>query len=137
MKLIKFSLFCGSIYFLLMAIAHAVRIKIPGLFIYFNVPSYAYQDRIISLFAFGSALFFFTAATTLSKTLIKSILIFGFIASATLTFINFSTDFISMSENINKIWFHMEVFILFLYSIWLLWCYNKLKKEEREWQKLK
>ena len=130
MKSIKLPLLCGAIYFLLMSIAHAIGVKLPGLFIYFNVPSYTYQDRIISLLAFGWAAFFFAAATTLSRTLIKSILIVGFFALAMLTFINLSTDFISMSEKINPEWFHVEVLILFIYSIWLMLCYIRLKKNK-------
>lgn len=88
-------------FFLLMAIAHAIGLKIPGLFIYFNVPSYTYQDKIISLLAFGWAAFFFVAAINPSKTLIKSIILIGAIALSMLTFINISTDFASLSEKIN------------------------------------
>jgi len=101
MKSIKLPLQCGSIYFLLMAIAHAVGLKIPGLFIYFNVPSYAYQDKIISLLAFGWAAFFFTASTTLSRSLIKSILIIGLTAIAMLVCININNNFAILSEKID------------------------------------
>ena len=128
MKSIKISLFCGAIYFLLMAIAHAIGLKMPGLFMYFNVPSYAYQDKIISLFAFGWAAFFFSVAANPSKNLIKSIILIGAVALIMLTFINISTDFSSLSEKINPNLFHIETGILFLYWIWLLLCYNKSKQ---------
>ena len=130
MKSIKFPLFCGSIYFLLIAIAHAIGLKIPGLFIYFNVPSYAYQNKIISLLAFGWAAFFFTASITLSRPLIKSILIIGLAALAMLTCININTDFAALSEKINPNLFHIETGILLLYWIWLFWCYNKIKQRK-------
>ncbi len=124
----KVSLFSGAVFFLLMAIAHAIGLKIPGLFIYFNVPSYGYQDKIISLLAFGWATFFFAAAVNQSKILIKSIILIGAIALCMLTFINISTDFASLSEKINPDLFHIETGILFLYWIWLLLSYNKSRR---------
>lgn len=128
MKTIKITLFCGAIYFLLMAIAHAIGLKIPGLFIYFNVPSYAYQDKIISLLTFGWSIFFFTAARNPSKELLKSIILIGAFALIMLTFININTDFPSFSEKIKSNLFHIESGILFLYWGWLLFWYNKLKQ---------
>ena len=47
-KLTKFAYLAGAVYFLLMAIAHFFGIKVPVLFIYFDTPFYAYQDKIIS-----------------------------------------------------------------------------------------
>lgn len=128
MKSLRISLFCGAIYFLLMAIAHAIGLKIPGLFIYFNVPSYVYQDRIISFLAFSWAIFFYTAASNPTKHLLKSIILVAAIAICMLTLINFSTDFISLSEKINPIWFHIQTGILFVYWIWLFLCYNRLRE---------
>ncbi len=128
MKSMKLSLFCGAMFFLLIALAHAIGLKIPGLFIYFNVPSYSYQDKIISLLAFGWATFFFAAAVNQSKILIKSIILIGAIALSMLTFINISIDFASLSEKINPNLFHIETGILFFYWIWLLLSYNKIKQ---------
>ncbi|RKZ07276.1 hypothetical protein DRQ25_11960 [Candidatus Fermentibacteria bacterium] len=128
MKTIKISLFCGAIYFLLMAIAHAIGFKIPGLFIYFNVPSYAYQDRIISFLAFSWSVFYFMAFKEPNKQFLKSILIVGAVAIAMLTFINLNTDFVSFSGKINPSIFHIQTGLLLIYWIWLIFCYNKLKK---------
>ncbi|MFC2169473.1 hypothetical protein ACFLRM_02755 [Acidobacteriota bacterium] len=128
MKTIKTPLFCGAIYFFLVAVAHVVGFKIPGLYIYFNVPSYVYQDKIISLLAFGWAIFFYTAAIIQSKKLIKSILIAGFVALAMLIFINLTADFTSLPGSINSQWFLLEAGLLFIYWLWLLLSYNKAKE---------
>ena len=128
MKILKISLFCGAIYFFLVSITHLIGLKIPGLFIYYNVPSYSYQDRIISLLALGWAIFFFLAAKDPHKQIIKSILIIGAVAIAMLSFINFITDFASFSKMINPVYFHFQTGLLFIYWFWLVFWYNKLKK---------
>ena len=53
-------LFC-TIYFLFMAIAHFFGLKYPLLFIYYDVPFYAYQDRIISFAVVAYVALFFEA----------------------------------------------------------------------------
>ena len=125
-KILKISLFAGALYFLLVALAHFFGQKIPGLFIYFNVPSYPYQDKIISALSFGWAVFFFAVSSTLSKKLIKSLLFAGALVLIMLTLINLTTDFKSLSPNINVNLFHLETGLLFLYWLWLLVWYNKL-----------
>lgn len=127
MKSIKLSLYCGAVYFFLMSIAHAVSFKFPGLFIYFNVPSYPYQDKIVSLLAFGWAMFFFTVAQNPLKNLIRTLLICGGTALLMLTYINLSTDFVSLAKNIDPHWFNIEIIALFAYWFWLIVCYRKIK----------
>jgi NADH:ubiquinone oxidoreductase subunit 6 (subunit J) len=129
MKTIKLPLYFGALYFVLISLAHALNIKIPGLFIYFNVPSYAYQDKIISFLTFGWAVFFFTAAKTLAKPLIQSIIIIGAVAIVMLFYINMNTDFISLSSEINPDIFFIETGILFLYWTWLVWSYINARKK--------
>lgn len=46
---------CG--YFLAMSAAHFTGFKVPMLFIYYDVPSEVYQDKIISFCAFSYAMF--------------------------------------------------------------------------------
>jgi hypothetical protein len=61
-SVLKWLLLIGALYFLGVAIAHMLRIKVPLLFIYFDLPSYGYQDRIISFFSFGWSMFMFVAS---------------------------------------------------------------------------
>ena len=126
-KILKLSLILGGIYFLLMAIAHAISLKIPGLFIYFNVSSHSYQDKIISALSFGWAVFFFTASSTLSRKLIISIILASTAALAMLTLINCTTPFKSISEQIDPSLFHLETALLGIYWLWVLIWYNRIK----------
>jgi len=56
-NILKWSLLGGSVYFFLVSVVHRVGVKVPLLFVYFNAPSFAYQDRIISFLAFGWSMF--------------------------------------------------------------------------------
>ena len=51
------SLQAGAAYFVCVTIAHWAGVKVPGLFVYYNIPSYAYQDRGIGIMTFGWAMF--------------------------------------------------------------------------------
>jgi hypothetical protein len=46
--LLRFALWAGAVYFCCMAVAHFCGLKYPLLFVYYDVPFYAYQDKIIS-----------------------------------------------------------------------------------------
>ncbi|MCU0332731.1 MAG: hypothetical protein MUE64_09200 [Ignavibacteriaceae bacterium] len=128
--ILKLSLLAGAIYFFLIAAAHLSGLKIPGLYIYFDIPSYPYQDNIVAFLALGWSIFFYTAFTDVLKNiaLIKAILIAGAAAIIVLSIINFKTDFQLLNSNvdINIIW--LEVFILFIYWLWLVVFYFRLKK---------
>lgn len=60
-NVIKYGFLVLTVYFLAMAVAHYFGIKVPLLFVYYNVPFYAYQDKIIS-FAVLSYVGLFTVA---------------------------------------------------------------------------
>ena len=47
-KLTNYAFLAGVAYFTCMAVAHFFGIKVPVLFIYYDTPFYAYQDKIIS-----------------------------------------------------------------------------------------
>jgi len=121
-RILKWSLFAGALYFFSVSIAHLLGLKIPVLFIYFNVPSYAYQDRIISFLAFGWAVFFFTAFTDPQKNsaLVKAILVAGAGALIGVGFINSTTDFQALDPAINVVVFWLEAAGLFVYWLWLV-----------------
>jgi hypothetical protein len=128
-KTLKWLLFAGSIYFLFVAIFHMIGIKVPIFFIYYNVPSYMYQDRIISFLAFGWSIFLFTAFLNpiKNKMLIQAILIAGAGAIIGLEIINTYTDFESLSNDINPTIFRLETLGLAVYLILLVIFYNKSK----------
>ena len=60
--LLRYGLYAGAVYFFCMAAAHFFGIKQPVLFIYFDTPYYAYQDKIISFAVIAYLTLFFLAA---------------------------------------------------------------------------
>ncbi len=132
-QILKWLLFAGSMYFLLVATFHMVGIKIPPFFIYYNVPSYAYQDRIIAFLSFGWSVFLFTVFLNPMKNrmLIQAILVAGAGAVIGLELINMYTDFESISNIINPTIFRLETLGLAVYLILLIIYYNKSKDQLR------
>lgn len=60
--LLKYSLLAGVVYFCCMAVAHYFGIKLPLLFVYYDTPFYAYQDKIISFAVVSYIALFYSAA---------------------------------------------------------------------------
>ena len=133
LKILRWLLFVGSVYFFLVAIFHMAGIKIPPFFIYFDVSSHVYQDRIISFLAFGWSIFLFTAFLNPinNKMLIQAILIAGVGAIIGLEIINTYTDFVSFSNTINPTIFRLETLGLAVYLVLLTIYYNKSKDQLR------
>ena len=130
-KILKFSLLAGSFYFFLVSVAHLWGIKIPGLFIYFNIPSYSYQDNIVAFFSLGWSFFFYIAFVDPVKylVLVKAILIAGAAAIIVLCYINIRTDFILLNNSAKISIFWVQIVILFFYWFWLVVFYFRLKKK--------
>jgi hypothetical protein len=129
-NILKLSLLLGAIYFFLVSAAHLSGLKIPGLYIYFDIPSYPYQDNIVAFLTLGWSIFFYTAFTNVLKNiaLVKAILIAGAAAIIILCLINIKTNFQLLNNyaDIKIIW--LEIFILFIYWLWLVVYYFRLKK---------
>lgn len=121
-NIFRWSLFAGACYFIGVAVAHMTGYKVPAFFIYFNVPSYDYQDKIISFLAFGWSVFLFIAGTHPSKhsTLVTGIVYSGAVAIVGLSIVNLTTDFESLAPGVNTAIFWIETGLLFCYLL-LLW----------------
>jgi hypothetical protein len=130
--ILKWLLLVGAAYFLAVAIAHMIRIKIPMLFVYYNLPSYAYQDSIISYLSFGWSIFLFTASIDPMKNRhsVKAILGAGLIAIFGLNVINQVTDFHALSPDIDPAVFRIEVLVLSAYEAMLIIFYYLAKREK-------
>jgi len=134
-KILSLSLLAGAIYFLLISIAHAFQIKIPVLFIYFNVPSNSYQDYIISFLAFGWGMFLYAGYKSVANnelTLVKYILISGIVALLGLILINGFADFKSLDEKIMVHFFWFETVLIALYISWIAFAYWKSKANRQD-----
>ena len=126
-KILRWSLLAGAIYFGCIALAHITSLKIPGLFIYFNVPSHLYQDHIIAFLAFGWATFFYVASDDpVDHPLpVKAILLSSAVAIGGLSGINAFSDFGSFSPSIKVQPFWLQTLLLLGYLIWLLVFYQR------------
>lgn len=125
---LKILLFAGFIYFFLMAAAHFIRFKVAGLYIYFQVPSYAYQDKIISVLVMGWALFYLQAAMDPVRNLA---VVRTLIASGTLALIGLSINTVLLDSSLLNsvlqpvyIWIHLAA--LFTYLLALTYSYVKI-----------
>ena len=128
---LKWLLLAGAVYFLGVSVAHMAGVKVPLLFVYFSVPSHAYQDRIISFLSFGWSVFLFTAAIdpVKNRDLVKAVLIAGLAAVFGLHVINSVTDFRSLSPDAHPAAFRLETFGLSVYVGALVFFYYLSKKE--------
>jgi len=59
---LRYGLLAGAVYFICMAGAHYFGIKQPLLFVYYDTPYYAYQDKIISFAVLSYVALFYSAA---------------------------------------------------------------------------
>lgn len=125
-RLLKFTLWALAGYFFLISLAHITGIKLPLLFVYFDVPSTVYQDRIISFFAFGWAVFIATAAKNpeVNLKLVRALIISAIGALGVLSFINISTDFASYSSEIAVWKFWAQTALLAAITVWLAILYQ-------------
>jgi hypothetical protein len=135
-KILEWSLLAGALYFACVALAHTIGFKVPGLFIYFNVPSQLYQDQLIGVLAFGWAALFYVAsvdpvgqpAPSIALLLVSAVAVLG------LSRINALTDFNSLSPNITTPVFWVQVGILFCYLVWLVIFFYRSRHPRHEQQ---
>jgi hypothetical protein len=94
------------------------------------VPSYGYQDKIISFLSVGWSIFMFIASTdpVKNRDAVKAILIAGLAAIFGLIVINSVTDFHTLSPDINPAVFWIEVLGLSLYEAALILFYFLAKE---------
>jgi len=120
--ILQWSLRGGAIYFTCIALAHSIGVKVPGLFIYFNVPSHAYQDHIIAFLATGWAVFYFVASIKPQDNplAVTGVVLSSAVAIVGLMRINLLDDLVTLSPGVNVNYFWWQTIILALYVSWLL-----------------
>ena len=133
-KILKWSFVLGAAYFACISIAHTFGVKIPGLYIYFNVPSHSYQDTIIAFLTFGWSSFFYIASIDPKQNpvAVRAALISGGIAIVGLTKINGFNNFGSLSPPVETWPFWVLTLCLAIYIGWLGIFYMKMRKSMRK-----
>jgi hypothetical protein len=89
-SLLRLSLLACCGYFILMATAHFFSIKVPVLFVYWDTPFYAYQDKIISFAVLAYVGLFYAASRDRAVVPIAIVVIWATVAG--LTAVNVSPD---------------------------------------------
>ena len=130
LNILRNLILAGSIYFAVVAVVHQIGIKIPLLYIYFDVPSTEYQDRIISFLAFGWAVFFFAAYKISAKDIqiVKFLIVAGIAGVIGLVINNLRTDFTVLNPNCNVWIYWFGTFALFVYLMSLIVFYKRSSK---------
>ncbi len=124
--ILKYSFLVCTFYFVCMAIAHFFGIKLPILFVYYDTPFYAYQDKIISFCVVTYAIFFFGAYKNLS---IAPYAILSMIATVLgLSLINFSDALKSVLDGGTTIFYWLQTGMITSILVWLLVFYLRTKK---------
>ena len=130
---LKILLFSGFTYFFSLSIAHMAGWKVPALFIYFEIPSYTYQDKIISVLAMGWALFYLQAAFNPQgqRTIIQVLLTSGGLALIGLAVMTLQTDFKNLNPAMSESFIWYQIITLALYFIALFTAYKKTSRKRK------
>jgi hypothetical protein len=80
-QLTKYAFLSGAVYFCCMAVAHFFSFKVPVLFVYYDTPFHAYQDKIISFAVCAYIALFYSAsqnrAVALNAIIVLAITVLG------------------------------------------------------------
>lgn len=118
---LKITLFLGAFYFYIVAFLHFFGIKIPPFFIYYDVDSTIYQDRIIAVLSFMFATFLYAGYRLKTKEIVAYILFAGIIGVFGLAINNYFTNNLFKTNII----YWSEIGFLAVYVSILAFFYNK------------
>ncbi len=123
-KLTNYAFLAGVVYFSCMAIAHFFGIKVPILFVYYDTPFYAYQDKIIS-FAVCAYIGLFYLATKSRENALVAIIVLA-ITAIGLSAVNVSSalsDVLIEGQTTFAYW--LQTLMIFGYVVLLVFLYHK------------
>mgnify|MGYP000306415501 CR=1 FL=1 len=123
-QLTKYAFLAGAAYFFCMAIAHFFSIKVPILFVYYDTPFYAYQDKIISFAVCAYIALFYSASqhrvVALNAIIVLAITVVG------LSSVNVSSELASvLQEGQSTVVYWVQTGAIAFYLIILLLLYSK------------
>ena len=117
----------GVVYFCCMAVAHYFGVKQPLLFVYYDTPFYAYQDKIISFAVVAYIALFYTAAK--HRVAVPAALVVLLVTVAGLASINISEALLSvLKEGQSTTPYWIQTGLIAVYFVWLLVLYIKDRK---------
>jgi hypothetical protein len=125
---LRYGLLAGVIYFICMAVAHYFGIKQPLLFVYYDLPFYAYQDKIISFAVVSYVALFYSASQ--HRTVVPAALVVLGVTVLGLASINLSDALASvLQEGQSTIPYWIQTGLITVYFTVLLVLYLRDKKQ--------
>lgn len=121
--LLRYSLLAGCVYFILMSLAHFFGLKVPVLFIYYDVPYYAYQDMIISFAVLAYVGLFYLASKSRENVLV-ALIVLGF-TLAGLCLVNMSAELKLLTLMQSRDLYWIQTAVLGVYWLYLVILYAR------------
>jgi hypothetical protein len=121
--LLRASLLSCTGYFTAMAAAHFTSFKVPVLFIYYDTPFYAYQDKIISFCALAFAIFFHTAS--FNRATVPAAIATMAVVVAGLSAVNVSAELAEVLDGRPTTMYWLQTAMIAGLTAWLAVCYAK------------
>ncbi len=118
---LRLALWAGVAYFCCMAVAHFFGLKYPLLFVYYDVPFYAYQDKIVS-FAVAAYICLFANAAVHRNAVPAAIVALG-VTVLGLSAVNRSEALASVLDGRSTLAYWMQTGLLAAYFALLLALY--------------
>ena len=119
--LLRLALWAGAAYFCCMAVAHFFGLKYPLLFVYYDVPFYAYQDKIISFAVVAYICLFVNAA--LDRSAVPAAIVALGVTVLGLSAVNGSDALETVLDGRSPIAYWMQTGLIALYFIMLIVLY--------------
>lgn len=126
-KILGYSLWAGVAYFCCMAVAHFFGLKYPLLFVYYDVPFYAYQDKIISFALVAYVCLFASAA--LQRSVVPAALIALAVTVFGLSAVNVSGALASVLAGRPTTGYWLQTGLFAVYLAWLVVFHLRSKTE--------
>jgi hypothetical protein len=126
--LLRLALWAGVAYFCCMAVAHFFGLKYPLLFVYYDVPFYAYQDKIISFAVVAYVCLFATAA--LHRIAVPAALVALGVTVLGLSAVNASDALGSVLDGRSTLAYWMQTGLIAAYWALLLGLYAAIRRAE-------
>jgi hypothetical protein len=126
-KLLDISLWAGVAYFCCMAVAHFFGLKYPLVFVYYDVPFYAYQDKIIAFAVVAYICLFYTAATI--RAAVPAALVALTVTVLGLSAVNLSDALQSTLAGRSTLAYWAQTGLIAGYLVWLVVLQVRVKSE--------
>ncbi|WP_194945606.1 hypothetical protein [Limnohabitans sp. DM1] len=125
---LRYMLGVGVVYFCLMAAAHFMGLKYPLLFVYYDTPFYAYQDKIISFAVLAYASLFYAAIRHV-QVVPMALFALG-VTVLGLAAVNVSSDLQSVLQGQGTLMYWFQTGFFAVYFLVLLWLYQGSPKSQ-------